>query len=472
MHHLTLAGLIYGIMDWHPQDLEVPVEPVIDSRDADEGSVFFAFEGEHVDGHDYVGDAFSRGAVAAVIEREVPVAAQVLDIGAGVPEGSLETPLLIRVPDVLEAMQAAARWWRRQLGVRVVGVTGSVGKTTTKEMVAQVLAERYKVVRSRGSYNNEIGLPLTLLQLDGSHERVVLEMGMYVRGDIRFLANIARPDVGIVTNVEPVHAERAGTIQQIALAKRELVEALPPAPEGVAILNYDDARVRSMAEHTAARVLFYGRTPEADLWADGVTGLGLAGVRARLHHGQDAVMVDVPLLGRHSIYPILRAAAAGLVEEVSWSGIVRRLEGIEDPLRLVARKGRRGTLILDDTYNSSPPSALAALDLLHDLEGRKIAVLGDMLELGDYEEQGHLRVGRRAAEVADELFIVGKLGELIGVGAEEQGMAPERIHAASDSEAASELLAPLLRSGDVVLVKGSRGVRMERIVQELVESES
>jgi UDP-N-acetylmuramoyl-tripeptide--D-alanyl-D-alanine ligase len=327
-------------------------------------------------------------------------------------------------------------------------------------------------MRSQGSYNNEIGLPLTLLQLDGSYERVVLEMGMYVPGDIRFLAGIARPDVGIVTNVAPVHAERAGTIEEIALGKRELVEGLPQAPEGVAILNHDDARVRSMAEHTDARVFFYGRTREADLWADSVEGLGLDGVRVQLRHDRHMVNVAVPLLGKHTVYPILRAAAAGVVEGLSWPEIVRRLETIENPLRLVAKEGRQGTLILDDTYNSSPPSALAALDLLHDLEGRKIAVLGDMLELGDYEEQGHLSVGCRAAEVSAELVTVGELGELIGRGAEEYGMAPERIHAAPDSEAATELLKPMLRSGDVILVKGSRGVRMEKIVQALVRPEA
>ena len=250
---LSLAKLIAGISGWHPQIVGMPVYPVIDSREARPGAAFFALAGERVDGHDYVGDAFARGAAVAVVERDVSVDAPLVDLTKA-PAASLSDaavqggPVLIKVPNVLEALQRAAGWWRRQLvGLRVLGVTGSVGKTTTKEMVARVLQNRYTVMRSQASYNNEIGLPLTLLRLDSRCERVVLEMGMYTRGDIRFLARIAQPDVGIVTNVEVVHAERAGTIDEIALAKRELIEALPPAPAGVAILNYDDPRVRAKA---------------------------------------------------------------------------------------------------------------------------------------------------------------------------------------------------------------------------------
>ena len=242
---------------------------------------------------------------------------------------------------MLEALQNAARFWRQQIDARVIGVTGSVGKTTTKEVITKVLASRYHVMRSTGSFNNEIGLPLTILQLTEEHERVILEMGMYVRGDIAFLAEIARPHVGIITNVEPVHLERAGTIENIALGKRELVEALPPAPEGVAILNYDDRRVRAMAEHTQARVFFYGFSPKADLWADDVETLGLDGIRVRLHYGDEQVYLKVPLLGRHSAHTVLRAAAVGLVEGLSWQEIV---EGLRAPGRNCASspwKGRK-----------------------------------------------------------------------------------------------------------------------------------
>ncbi|MGC9521911.1 MAG: UDP-N-acetylmuramoyl-tripeptide--D-alanyl-D-alanine ligase [Anaerolineae bacterium] len=483
---LTLAAFIEGLgstlglsaapraRGWYAQSLEAPVDPIIDSREAEPGSIFFAFEGERVDGHDFVADAFERGAVAAVVERGVTLAQRVdtLDMtGPQLPTEPVTPPLLIRVPDVLTALQGAARWWRRQRDVRVLGITGSVGKTTTKEMVAQVLSKRYHVTHSQESYNNEIGLPLTLLRLTAECERVVLEMGMYVRGDICFLTSIAQPDVGIVTNVAPVHAERAGTIDEIALGKRELVEALPAAPDGVAVLNYDDERVRAMAAHTQARPFFYGVSAEAsagaDLWADEIESLGLEGVRAVMHHLGEAHEVRTPLLGRHSIYPMLRAAAAGLVEGLGWAEIREALATPGESLRLVPVAGPEGSLILDDTYNSSPPSAHAALALLEELEGRKLAVLGDMLELGTYEREGHLEVGCRAAEIVSELIVVGELGKMIAEGAKRCGLAAERIREAPDSEAAVDVVRSLIREGDVILIKGSRGVQMEHIVEAL-----
>jgi UDP-N-acetylmuramoyl-tripeptide--D-alanyl-D-alanine ligase len=455
------------MMGGRPAGLEMPVCPILDSRQAENTSVFFAFEGENVDGHDYVEDAFSRGAVAAVIEHEVDVDAPVIDVTNGAQPTMLATPLLIRVPSVLKALQDAATFWREQFETRVVGVTGSVGKTTTKEVVTRVLGRRYRVLHSRGSYNNEIGLPLTLLQLTDEHDYVVLEMGMYVRGDIRALVEIARPHVGILTIVEPVHAERAGSIENIALGKQELVEDLPPAPKGVAILNYDDERVRAMAEATEARVFFYGLSPEADLWADDVESLGLDGIRVRLHYGNERLYLRVPLLGRHSVHTVLRAASAGLVAGLTWQEIVEGLRAPGAQLRLVSVPGPNGSLILDDTYNSSPPSALAALNLLEDLEGRKIAVLGDMLELGDYEEEGHLKVGCRAADVVAHLVVVGELAETLARGARLCGFSRDRIHVAKDNDAAVAIIEELLQSDDVILVKASRALQMENIVAQL-----
>lgn len=471
MKRLTLADLITGVGGRPPSGLEMPVHPILDSRKAAPGAVFFAFHGEKVDGHDYVPDAFARGAVAAVVSRDVDVEATRIDTLNGVTVGPPATPILIKVDDVLVALQRAGAFWRQQLTPRVLGVTGSVGKTTTKEVVSRVLAQRYGVLRNTGSYNNEIGLPLTLLQLTSECERVVLEMGMYVRGDIRSLAAMARPHVGIITNVEPVHAERAGSLENIALAKRELVESLPPAPEGVAILNYDDARVRAMAEHTAARVFFYGLSPEADLWADEVVSLGLEGVRLRLHYQGDRLYLKAPLLGRHSAHTILRAAATGLMEGLTWQEIVEGLRTPGAQLRLVAVSGPYDSVILDDSYNASPPSTLAALNLLEDLEGRKVAVLGDMLELGDYEEEGHLKVGCRAADVVAELVAVGQLAETLARGARLCGMDPARVHVAADCTGAIEALRKILQPGDVILVKGSRGVKMERIVSALSKGE-
>ena len=464
---LSLGKLIEGLGGWHPAGLEMPVHPILDSRRAKVGSVFFAFAGENVDGHDYVMDAFERGATAAVVDQDVAVEASEFNIETETHSPVLTTPLIIRVPDVLQALQRAASFWREQVDTRVIGITGSVGKTTTKEVTSQVLSRRYQVLHSIGSYNNELGLPLTLLQLTGEHERVVLEMGMYVLGDIQALAEIARPQLGVLTNVAPVHVERAGSLENIALGKSELVKALPPAPEGVAILNYDDEYVRAMAEDTAARVFFYGLSAEADLWADEVESLGLDGLRVRLHYGQEQVYLRAPLLGRHSVHTILRATAVGLVEGLTWQEIAEGLRAATGELRLVSVAGPQGSLIIDDTYNSSPPSALAALNLLEDLEGRKIAVLGDMLELGAYEEEGHLKVGCRAADLVAELLVVGEVAELFARGARICGLPADRIHLLADNEAVVAKLEELLEPADIILVKGSRAMQMEEIVTAL-----
>ena len=470
---LTLADVLEGLMGHRPQELGQEITTtVIDSRDARPGALFFAFEGEQADGHDYVADAFSRGAVAAVVQRDVAVDAVVLDVATALPSLSegLSPPLVIKAGHTLEALHQLATYWRQlQTDLRVIGVTGSVGKTTTKELVAAVLARRYVTIKSEASYNNEIGLPLTLLHVTGAHERAVLEMGMYDVGEIADLARIGKPDVGVVTIVRPVHMERAGSFERIIEAKTELVEALPPGPEGTAILNYDDENVRRMASATKADVITYGLSPEADLWADQIEGLGLDGIRFRLHHRGETLHVKVPLLGRHSVHTALRATAVGLVEGLTWQEIVEGLRGVEpsDQLRLVAVQGPEGSTILDDTYNASPASTIAALNLLDELGGRRIAVLGDMLELGPYEREGHEKVGMRALEVADVLVTVGSLGRIIGETALRWGMSSDRVHVFEENQEAVSLLERMVKEDDVILVKGSRALKMEEIVNSL-----
>ena len=467
---LTLADVIEGLTGDRPEGLVQPVSgTVIDSRRCRPGALFVALEGERADGHDFVADAFSRGAVAAIVERDVGVSATTLDLTgpAQMWPADWSLPLVLKVDDSLQAIQRAAGFWRRQHRVRVVGITGSVGKTTTKELAAAVLARRYTMLKSEASYNNEIGLPLTLLHLTDRHERVVLEMGMYDVGEIADLARIAQPHVGVVTIVGPVHLERAGTLERIVQAKTELVEALPSAPEGVAILNYDDERVRGMAQATQARVFYYGLSPEADLWADGIEGLGLEGIRFRLHYGDETLYVKIPLLGRHSVHTALRAAAVGLVEGLTWQEIIEGLRGPSAQLRLVAVPGPEGATILDDTYNASPASTIAALNLLEELDGRKIAVLGDMLELGNYEHEGHGKVGMRALEVADVLIAVGPRGRIIGQTARRWGMPSDQVHIVEDNAEAIALLNQMVTGDDVILVKGSRAMKMEDIVSEL-----
>jgi UDP-N-acetylmuramoyl-tripeptide--D-alanyl-D-alanine ligase len=353
------------------------------------------------------------------------------------------------------------------LDLRIIGITGSVGKSTTKELTTTVLKRRYRTLKNPGNLNNEIGLPMTLWRLSDGHDRAVLEMGFYVPGEIKFLCDLALPSVGVLTTIGTVHAERAGSIDEIAEGKAELVQALPPAPDGVAILNFDDDLVRAMADKTDAQVFYYGLSPEADLWADQVEGLGLEGIKFRLHHQGESLYMKIPLIGRHSVHTVLRAAAVGLVEGLSWEEITYGLKSEHTQLRLVAVKAECGAMILDDTYNASPKSMLADLNLLEEMDGRKIAVLGDMLELGRYEDQGHRMVGIRSAEVADVLVTVGERARIIADAALKNGLEQNKIHSFEESPGALKFLKGFLTNDDVVLVKGSRGMRMDKIVASL-----
>ncbi len=468
---LTLGDLLKALVDRRPAWAnQVITDAVVDSRQAIPGALFVAMPGEKVDGHDYVAAAFERGACFALVQRDLSPDIPVLDLRPGAPldlETEVPIPCALRVEDTLTALQQAAAFWRRKMQVKVVGITGSVGKSTTKELTAAVLSQRYSTLKNPGNLNNEIGLPLTLLRLSPGHRRAVLEMGLYVPGEIAFLCELAQPSVGVITNVGTVHAERAGSQEAIARGKAELVQALPPAPEGVAILNYDDPWVKAMAEQTQARVFFYGLDPGADLWADQVEGLGLEGIRFRLHYHNEILYLRVPLIGRHSVHTVLRAAAVGLADGLSWQEIIEGLRTGHTQLRLVAVRSESGALLLDDTYNASPQSTLAALNMLAEVDGRKVAVLGDMLELGPYEHQGHWKVGLRAAEVADLLVTVGPRSHIIAQAARQAGLSEEQIVEFEDSDQAVVYLRDVLQADDVVLVKGSHGMRMDRIVSRL-----
>jgi UDP-N-acetylmuramoyl-tripeptide--D-alanyl-D-alanine ligase len=467
----TLADLVEGLAARRPNDAAQAIRRfVIDSREAGPGDVFVALRGEKTDGHFYVADAFGRGAVAAIVEQDVPIEALLLDLRSNVTQRIIRQwtlPVLFRVDNSMIALQELARWWRmRHTDLRVIGITGSVGKSSTKELVASVLERDYAVLKSEGNLNNEIGLPLTLLQLESTHQRAVLEMGMYARGEIARLAELAQPSVGVITNIGPVHLERLGSIEAIAEAKAELVQALPP--EGVAILNYDDERVLSMRGKTAAQVLTYGLDPQADLWADEILSEGLEGIHFTLHYRGEEFHVQVPLLGRHSVHTSLRAAAVGLAEGMTWDHVLEGLQDRRAQLRLVAVPGPNGSTILDDSYNASPASMIAALNLLAELNGRKIAVLGDMLELGEYEDEGHRMVGLRAIDASDVLVTVGELGRVIAQEALDNGMAPDRVKMCDTTAEVTAYLNAVVQSGDMILIKGSRGLHMEEIVNLLV----
>lgn len=467
---LTLADVLEALTTVRPANTSAVItEAAIDSRLVIPGSLFVAIPGEKVDGHDFIADAFKRGASFALIQKEVNGSFPTLDLRAGLPAEpplNLDSPLCLRVDNTISALQQIARFWRRKLtNLKVIGITGSVGKSTTKETVAEVLSVRYRTLKSPGNLNNEIGLPLAILRLGLGYERAVLEMGFYVPGEIQFLCDIAQPHIGVVSNVGTVHAERAGSQEAIFRGKSELPQALPK--DGVAILNFDDPWVRKMEEKTKARVFFYGLSPEADLWADEIEGLGLDGIRFRLHYKGEILHTRVPMIGRHSVHTALRAASVGLNDGLTWQEILEGLSQGHAQLRMVAVRSTIGALILDDTYNASPESMLAALNLLDELDGRKVAVLGDMLELGPYERQGHEMVGMRAAQVAKVLLTLGTRGHMIADAARRAGMKSAYILEFEDIAPIVDWLMKNLTSNDAVLIKGSHGLRMDRITAAL-----
>ncbi len=487
--------------------LALPPNPIrqasLDSRDIAAGDLFAALPGQNTDGHLFIGQALARGAQAVICQahgrgQAEEAGAVILDCTAAqvsvaalalrdVPVNNLAGKQLVYiVDDTVQALQKLGgfqRIHRCHPELRVIGITGSVGKTSTKELAAAVIAQRYVTLHNPGNLNSEQGLPLTLLALGPAHERAVLEMAMYDVGEISQLCRLARPQIGVITNVGVSHLSRLGTIERIAQAKAELVTALPAAEDGgIAILNWDDELVRGMAELTAAQIFKYGLTPEAHLWADDIRGEGINGIRFRFHYrapGQERVeslYVRVPLLGRHSVHTALRAAAVGLVDGLGWEEIIAGMQSMPGQLRLVVVPGINGSTVIDDTYNASPDSMVAALNLLHDLEpqpgGRRVAVLGDMLELGDQTDAGHKLVGRRALGVADLLVTVGELGRAIGQEAHDAGLAADRLHMMEDAAQTIQLLMETLAPGDLVLVKGSRAVGMDVIVAAIAQDET
>jgi UDP-N-acetylmuramoyl-tripeptide--D-alanyl-D-alanine ligase len=474
---LTLADLWESLTGLRPSAGEsIPIaNVVVDSRECVTGSVFVAFAGEHKDGHDFIGDALARGAVAVIAEaraREQGLGGNLtlIDVAGLQPSPGLAPgPFVLITESSLSALQKFAQYWRRKFsGLVTIGVTGSVGKSSTKELIYTVVKRKFTTLKTEGNLNNEIGVPLTLLKLNDKYSRAVLEMGMYALGEIRTLCEISLPRLGVVTNVAPVHLSRLGTIENIARAKSELVQALPK--DGHAILNGDDPRVSAMRQLTPAPVTSYGLDPSNDVWADEIEGYGLEGIEFTIHYAGIRVRVRVPLLGQHSVHNALAATAVGLLEGLSWEEIVGGLQDVSAQLRLLAVPGKHGTTILDDSYNASPHSMLAAFNLINDLSGRKIVALGDMLELGEYEEDAHRLVGLRAAEIADVIIAVGPLGRLIGEAAKESGH--KKTYFADDNDAAVRLIDGLAESGDFVLIKGSRGAHMEDIVSALAAQES
>ncbi|HEX8919460.1 MAG TPA: UDP-N-acetylmuramoyl-tripeptide--D-alanyl-D-alanine ligase [Chloroflexota bacterium] len=477
--------------DYLPGDVQRQIASVqVDSRAAGPGDLFIALPGERVDGHQFVGDALRLGARCAMVQW-VPPAESLRDIYRDSGEEWADPRSLLVVPDALLALQNLARSWRLSQTAEIIGITGSIGKTSTKEVVYSLLSQFMPALRSVANLNTEIGLPLMLLRLRPEHRVAVLEMGMYQAGDIALLARVARPRIGIVTNVGPNHLERMGTIERIARAKSELVAALPP--DGLAILNGDDEWTRAMARTTGvARTVLVGLSADCHYRATDIESRSLDGMSFALQAEGQSIRLRTTVPGRHLVHAFLFGVAIAREMGIDWTSIA-------DAVALAALEGRQqiigsqnGLLIIDDSYNAAPASMTAAIQLLSAAPGAKIAVLGDMLELGSQERDAHLMVGRQAAEVAEWLIVRGTRSDWIAQGALEAGLPRERVLTVVSNEDAVRTVrqiterVPIQRAATglptmqsatnqqhepkpewSVLVKGSRGMRMEEVVHGL-----
>jgi len=425
-----------------------------DTRKIKADDLFIALVGERYDAHNFLTQAVAAGAGGLVVNRM-----------EGLPPG---VPVVM-VEDTLAALQSLATYNRQRSGVALVGVTGSTGKTTTKDMIASVLGVRRRTLKNEGNFNNEIGLPLTLLELDDSYEAGVVEMAMRGPGEIHTLCEIARPKGAVITNINETHLELLGTVSNIAAAKGEILECIPS--EGFALLNAESPFIDREAKRCRGKVVYYGIDQPAEIRGENIRSEG-TGSRF------DAVIDDqthnfyLPVPGRHNVMNALAAIGVGLEMGIT-------VEDIASGLASVALTGMRLEVIesgkmkiINDTYNASPASTRAALGVLKDLAGgrRAVAVLGSMLELGARAEGGHREVGETAATLGlDYLITVGELAGHIVEGAVDAGFSQNRAFWRQDHDGAMEILTGLLQDGDVVLVKGSRGMEMERVVQQLLK---
>ena len=419
----------------------------IDSRTIQSGELFFAVKGEKMDGHDFVAQAIEKGAVAAVVSREKQL-----------PSGLR----VIVVDDTLIALQTLATCVRRLWGKPLVGVTGSAGKTTTKEAIAHVLATRLKVHKSEGNFNNHFGLPLMLLKLQPEHDVAVIEMGMSHAGEITALARIAQPEVGVVTNVAPVHLEFFDSLAGIARAKYELVESLPAT--GTAVLNADDEYVSQFGRDFRGKVMSYGLSPSAVIRAEKVESRGEQGSAFDIVFADQRERASLPLVGSHNVLNALAAVSVALDRGFTLPEAIAALRSLSaaDKRGQVVRLGN--ITVINDCYNSNPKALAAMVDALATMPAkRRIVVAGEMLELGPAGADMHRESGRHMAEKGIDLLIgVRGLAERIVAGASAAGTKAEFV---PTPEAAGEWLATNTRDGDVVLLKASRGVKLEKALE-------
>ena len=434
-----------------------------DSRQMPDAALFVALLGERFDGHDFAAMALQNGAVAVLGSDR--------DLLASLCRGAIsEDAAVMHVPDTLLALQDLARAQRRRFQGTVVAITGSNGKTTVKEMTSAVLQQQLVTFRSPGNLNNHIGLPLALLQMPLSTEVAVCEMGMNHLGEIRQLCSIAQPHLGVVTNVARAHVGYLGSIERVQRAKGELIEALDA--DGTAIVNADDPLTYELGQRAAGRVITFGQGEAAAIRGRVQADHGFAGVQCDLIIDGATWEVRLAIPGVHNVMNALAAAAVGVALHIPAPNIVAGLQNYKGMYgRMAVRSGQAGVTLIDDTYNANPESMRAALQFLAGVPGasRRVAVLGDMLELGDASSALHHEIGAFARQCGvDRLITLGPLSRSMAEGAREAGMTAHQIQCAADRQDALTMLQQLLRAGDVVVLKGSRGMAMEHLVNALV----
>ncbi|MBN1220484.1 MAG: alanine racemase [Anaerolineae bacterium] len=426
-----------------------------DSRQLEPGQLFLAVKTTTGDGHDFIGDALKRGASGILCEevRAIP------------PKGDETTTIV--VPDIQQALTDYAAYILGKYKPKVIGVTGSSGKTTTKEAIATVLQKRYRVFKNIGSYNGRYGLAISLGELSPDHEVAVLEMACDSFGEIAELARITQPQVGVITTINRTHLAYLGTLNNIAAEKGRLIEALPF--NGSAILNADNAHVAGMVPRTQARILTFGLKSGADVRATDLV-LQRDGLTFTLHYEGQTYQGYIPLLGRHQIYTALAAVTTGLVFDIAPEVALEALKHLPRvPGRMNPLSGKHGSLIVDDTFNASPEATMAALDTLAELPGaHKVAILGDMPDLGDIERQAHRQIGRYAATRVDRLVTKGEVAQDIAAAAQDEGLGKHAVYVTFTGADAAAAVDDILTPDTVVLVKGGAGVRLEGVVEKLL----
>jgi len=429
-----------------------------DTRKIKKGELFIPLIGENFDGHEFIEKAFEKGAAGVLTQKMIQ------------PDNDR---VIIRVEDTKKALGSIAAYYRSKFSPYVVAITGSVGKTSTKDIVASALAYSYNVLKTEANYNNEIGLPLTLLKLDDKVDIAVLEMGMRGQGEIRYLTNIVKPNAAIITNIGLAHIERLGSQENILKANLEITEGLQEG--GTVILNGDDPLLYGMKGKLNSRIVYFGiNNDDVEYKAININNLGLEGIEFDIIINDEKYKVKVPSPGIHNVYNALAAFAVGMEVGQSPDKIIKGILNYKPTQMRLDVKEYKGITIINDAYNANPQSMEAAIKVLKDIskKGRAIAVLGDMLEMGEYASKAHFDIGSFAFKQGiDYVVTVGEKGKLIAKGAVREGMENERVYSFDDNEEAGMFLRNFAREGDCILVKGSRGMKMEEVIEVLTYGE-